>query len=86
MASYAIIENGTVINAVKAEANYAAEQGWVLLPENAGIGFSYVDGAFVDLRPAPEPAPAPPLPTKEELLAQLQSLQTQIIALEDTPS
>lgn len=77
----AIIESGLVINIAIAEADYAAEQGWVLLTEGAGIGWSYVDGEFVDLRPAPEPAPAPPPPTKEELLAQLQALQTQIESL-----
>jgi hypothetical protein len=81
MASYAIIENGLVVNAAEAEADYAAEQGWVLLPEGAGIGWSYVDGEFVDLRPAPEPMPTPPPPTKEELLAQLQALQAQIESL-----
>jgi hypothetical protein len=82
MASYAIIENGLVVNAAEAEADYAAEQGWVLLTEGAGIGWSYVDGEFVDLRPAPEPAPTSPPPTKEELLAQLQVLQAQINGLE----
>jgi hypothetical protein len=81
MASYAIIENGAVVNAAEAEADYAAEQGWVLLPEGAGIGYSYIDGEFVDLRPAPEPAPVPHPPTKEELLAQLQALQAQIESL-----
>tara|TARA_R110000868_G_scaffold256504_1_gene513221 strand:+ start:1098 stop:1349 length:252 start_codon:yes stop_codon:yes gene_type:complete len=81
MASYAVIENGLVVNVAEAEADYAAEQGWVLLTEGAGIGWSYVDGEFVDLRPAPEPMPAPPSPTKEELLAQLQALQAQITAL-----
>lgn len=55
--SYAIIENTLVINSVEAEADYAAEQGWVLLPKGAGIGWSYIDGEFVDLRPAPEPEP-----------------------------
>lgn len=81
MASYAIIENGLVINAAESEADYAAEQGWVLLTEGAGIGWSYVDGAFVDNRPVPEPAPVPPPPTKEELFAQLQALQAQIESL-----
>jgi hypothetical protein len=49
--SYAIIENTLVINSVEAEADYAAEQGWVLLPKGAGIGWAYIDGEFVDLRP-----------------------------------
>jgi hypothetical protein len=39
------------------------------------------DGENVSEPPTPEPAPAPPPPTKEELLAQLQALQAQIIAL-----
>lgn len=81
MAKYAIIENGTVVNAVLAETEYASARGWVELPEDAGVGWSYIDGEFVDLRPAPEPTPPPPPPTKEELLAQLQALQAQITAL-----
>jgi len=58
--SYAIIKNALVINSVEADADYAAEQGWVLLPEGAGIGWSYIDGEFVDLRPVPEPEPEAP--------------------------
>lgn len=82
MPNFAIIENGKVVNAVTAEADYAAEQGWVSIPESslAGIDWDYVDGQFVDNRPAPEVV-APPAPTKEELLAQLQALQAQITAL-----
>ena len=87
---YAIIEAGTVTNVVIADAEYAELQGWVAAGDLVDIGWSYVDSEFVDLRPepapAPAPAPAPPPPTKEELLAQLQALQAQIIALEDTPS
>jgi hypothetical protein len=79
---HAIINNGKVVNVVLADPEYASQQGWVPLPEGAGIGFSYVDGAFIDTRPTPEPAPTPPPPTKEELLAQLQALQEQINALE----
>ena len=78
--NYAIIENGKVINTVVAEADFAAEQGWVLLPEGAGIDWDYVNDKFVDNRPIPEVV-ATPAPTKEELLAQLQSLTTQINAL-----
>lgn len=82
MPNYAIIENGKVTNTVVAEAEYAAQQGWVALPETAGIGWDYINGQFVDNRPAP-PAPEPaPAPTKEQLLAQLQALQAQIQALE----
>lgn len=80
--TYAIIENGTVINVVVADADIAAQNGWALLEGSEGIGWSYVNGEFVDLRAASETAPAPTPPTKEELLAQLQVLQAQINGLE----
>ena len=80
MPNFAIIENGKVINAVVAEADYAAEQGWVALPDNAGIDWDYVNGQFVDNRPVPEIV-ARPAPTKEELLAQLNALSAQIQSL-----
>lgn len=83
MADYAQIENGKVVNVVVSDPLHAAEQSLVVIPEGsgAGIGWSYVNGQFVDNRPvlAPEIAPAP---TKEQLLAQLQALQAQIQALE----
>jgi hypothetical protein len=84
MTNYAIIENGKVVNAVVAEADYATLQGWVELPNGAGIDWDYINGQFVDNRPVeivPEPEPAP-APTKEQLFAQLQALQAQIQALE----
>lgn len=80
MPNFAIIENGKVVNAVVAEADYAAEQGWVALPDGAGIDWDYINGQFVDNRPAPEVV-TPPAPTKEELLAQVQALTAQIQAL-----
>lgn len=80
MNNFAIIENGLVVNAVVAEADYAAQQGWVLLPAGAGIDWSYINGQFVDNRPKPEVV-QPPAPTKEELLAELQSLTDKIQAL-----
>lgn len=75
---FAIIEDGKVINTAAADADYAASQGWVPLPRGVGIGWSYVNGKFIDERPVSEPVTAP---TKEELLAQLQALQAQITAL-----
>lgn len=80
MQNFAIIENGKVINVVVADLDYATEQGWISLPENAGIGWDYIDGQFVDNRPVTvvEPLPAP---TKEQLLEQLLALQSQIEAL-----
>jgi hypothetical protein len=80
MPIYAVIESGKVTNVVVSDPSYAAEKGWVELAGNAGIGWDYVNGQFVDNRPVPE-APVTPAPTKEELLAQLQALQAQIQAL-----
>lgn len=51
MDRYAVIEDGKVVNTFIAEADYAESQGWVLLPDDAGIGWDYVDGEFVDNRP-----------------------------------
>jgi hypothetical protein len=79
--NYAVIENGKVINIVVSDADFAAQQGWVLLPEGAGIDWDYVDEEFIDTRPIPEPAAPTPAPTKEQLLAQLQALSDQINAL-----
>jgi hypothetical protein len=81
MPNFAIIENGKVVNTAVAEADYAAERGWVALPDNAGIAWDYIDGQFIDNRPVPEVV-TPPAPTKEELLAQLNALSAQIQALE----
>ena len=81
MANYAIIENGKVVNAVVAEPDYAATQGWIALPDGAGIDWDYINGQFVDNRPKPPASEPTPAPTKEELLAQLQTLQAQIQAL-----
>ena len=79
--NYAIIKDGIVVNAAASDAEFAAEQGWVLLPERAGVGWSYIDGQFVDNRP-PIPEYVEPIsPTKEELLAQLNALTAQIQAL-----
>lgn len=75
---YAIIENDLVVNVVIADAEFAAAQGWVECPD-AGPGWSYAGGVFT--APSSDIPPAPPPPTKEQLLAQLQALQDQINAL-----
>lgn len=80
MPNFAIIENGKVVNTVVAEADYAATQGWVELTGRAGIDWDYINGQFVDNRPIPEVV-TPPAPTKEELLAQLNTLSAQIQSL-----
>ena len=82
---YAIIEDGIVANVVVADAEYAAQQGWIECPD-AGPKWLYADGVFtkpvIIPAPEPEPIPVPPAPTKEELMAQLAALSAQIQALE----
>ncbi len=41
---YAIVENGIVVNAVVASSEFAQQQGWIELKDNAAIGWSY-DGS-----------------------------------------
>ena len=49
----AIVENGTVVNVILAEAPDEA-LGWIACPDEVSIGWSYVDGEF-----SPPPAPSP---------------------------
>lgn len=52
MPRFAIIgEGGAVVNIVKAEPDYAEEQGWIAA-ESASIGDVYEDGQFVKPTPA----------------------------------
>ena len=75
---YAIIESGTVVNVVVADAQIAAENGWIDCPVG-GPGWTYADGVFT----APVVVePTVTAPTKEELMAQLAALSAQIQALE----
>lgn len=76
---YAIIENGLVANVVVADAELAAQNGWIACP-NAGPGWKYDGTNFTAPDPVViEPTPAP---TKEQLMAQLAALSAQIQALE----
>ncbi len=43
---YGIISNGVVINAVLADDEYAASQGWILLPDGVGPNWRYDGAAF----------------------------------------
>ena len=80
MQTYAVIENGKVVNVCLATAEDVKPSNWVLC-ESGGIGWDYTNGQFVDNRPRPpEPEPVP-APTKEELLAQLNAIAAQIQAL-----
>ena len=56
--SYGVIEDGVVVNAVLAEADFAVEQGWVLLPEGVGPTWLYDGSTFS--------APLPYVPTLEQ--------------------
>ena len=76
---FAIIESGTVVNVVVADAQIAAENGWIDCPVG-GPGWTYANGVFTE-PVVVEPTPAP-APTKEELMAQLAALSAQIQALE----
>lgn len=77
---YAIIENGVVINVAYVEdAQFAADQGWLACEATVQPGDLYDGTAFT--RPEPVAPVEPPKPTKEELLAKLQELQAQILAV-----
>jgi hypothetical protein len=56
MNRYAIVVNGIVENIAAADADFASQQGWIELPPEAGIGWTY-DGTF--LPPTPQPNPVP---------------------------
>jgi len=58
VSSYGVVENGVVVNAVLADADFAAEQGWVLLPEGVGPTWLYDGSTFAE--------PMPYVPTREE--------------------
>jgi hypothetical protein len=60
--NYAIIENNIVVNTTVADESYAKLQGWILLIQNVGIGWSYIDGVFYP--------PVVPVPTPEQIQAQ----------------
>lgn len=47
---WAIIDNGLVVNVAVADADYAAQQGWIECPDHVGPGFVYIDKVF---SPAP---------------------------------
>ena len=55
--NFAIIESGLVVNIAVADPSFAAAQGWIQLPANAGIGWQYENGTFLPPPPAPDPAP-----------------------------
>lgn len=74
-----IIENSVVVNTIVVDSlDFIA--GLVETSKNGGIGWSYINGRFVDNRPQPDII-ALTAPTKEQLLAELRELTTKINAL-----
>ena len=63
--SYGIIKAGKVTNIVEATPEFAAEQGWPLVPAGFGIGDNYVSGKFSKLT-----VPTPTLAVRRETLLQ----------------
>lgn len=51
MQKYAVIENNKVINIALASQDVASERGWILVSDDAAIGWDYIDGKFIDNRP-----------------------------------
>lgn len=55
---YAVIESGTVVNAIVADEEFAAQIGAVPIPDGFRIGDLYIDGEFIRVEPDdPEVAP-----------------------------
>ena len=85
---WAYNNNGVLYDVVMTHPSILFPQGYadqfIEVPDGAVNGWLW-DGENVSEPPVPEPIPVPP-PTKEELLAQLQALQTQIEALGETPA
>lgn len=73
---FAIIENGLVLNVVIGTPAIEENQILVECPQ-AGPGWKYIDGQFVE----PDPIPTPAAPTKEQLMAELAALTAKINAL-----
>lgn len=59
---YGKIENGIVVNVIVADEEFAKEHGFVLIPQNAGIGWTYSNGVF---EAPPQPIPELPVPLGE---------------------
>lgn len=73
-----VIENGKVVNTIEVKSLDFMPN--LIEATSGGIGWDYINGQFVDNRPAPVVV-EPPAPTKEQLLAELQALTAKINAL-----
>lgn len=76
-----IIENGKVINTIVVDSlDFMPDL--IEAPDNTGIGWSYINGKFVDERPEiliPMPTPEQ---TKTELIEELRILTVKIQAMQ----
>lgn len=66
---FAIIEGDVVANITVAEAQFAAEQGWIEATGDVAIGDHYVDGLFVRV----EAPPKSPEEIQAEIVASTQA-------------
>lgn len=76
MARYAIITDGTVENIVKAEASFAAEQGWAEAPAHVSPGWLY-DGQTWSEPPPPPVTAEQVLTERDQRMQALASTYTQ---------
>ena len=77
---YAEITNGVCTNITECEdQEFAAEMGWVPLPDGFGIGDSFEGGEWTKTPPADSSDPPPELtPTLDELHDRVTELERQV--------
>lgn len=77
---FAIVENHQVVNVAIADEDFGLAQRWIPCPGYVEIGWNLIGNEWVkpviDLTP-----PAEPEPTLEDLLSQINTLQSKIIEL-----
>lgn len=73
MPNYAIIESNKIVNVVVAEPDYAAQQRWLPLPENAGMGFVFDGANWVN----------PNKPSLEQLAANVRAQRDSLLLSTD---
>jgi hypothetical protein len=73
MNKYVVIENGTVVNKVLSDAEYATKQGWMPAPEFVQIGWVFDGQNWSN----------PNKPTIEELAASVRRQRDALIAKTD---
>jgi hypothetical protein len=73
---FAIMDGATVVNVAEATPDYAAAQGWIPAGK-AGPGWTKQGAAFIP----PADAPAPVELTKAQLVAAIDYLGAQVMAI-----